>query len=82
MILELLFDFGYWVFGFITDAMPAAAPVVYNVVTTFHDFIGVGVWVIGNGMWTAILTSVAGWLTFRMVTGSVLFIYRLIPLCG
>lgn len=82
MILELLFDFGFWLFELIAEAIPSSAPVFYNVATTLSDILGFGVWVIGEGMWNGILVSVAGWLTFKLSWGIVLFVYRLIPLCG
>ena len=82
MILEILFDFGFWLFELIADAFPSTAPVFYNVAITLSDILGIGVWVIGEGMWTAIIGSVAGWLTFKLTWGIVLFVYKLIPLCG
>lgn len=80
MVLEAIFDFGLWLFGLIADAMPSMAPVMYDASGVLGDLAGFGIWVIGQDMWTVILSTVSGWLTFKMTWGIVLFVYRLIPL--
>lgn len=80
MVLEAIFDFGLWVFSLIASAMPSMAPVMADTATTLWNFVSVGIWVIGDGMWNTIMVTVSAWLTFKMVWGIILFIYRLIPL--
>lgn len=79
MILNLLMDFGFWFFGLIGDLIPASQPVLYSASNLFNDLIRFGVWVIGDDMWNFFVATVAGWLTFKLIGGLFLFIYRLIP---
>lgn len=80
MILNLLFDFGIWVFELISSYLPSTAPVLYSFSNTFYDILQFGVWVIGDGMWMLFVTTITGWLSFKCIWGIVLFIYRLIPI--
>lgn len=79
MILNLLMEFGFWFFGLIGGMFPASQPVLYSASNLFYDLIQFGVWVIGDDMWGFFVGTVAGWLTFKITGGLILFIYRLIP---
>lgn len=82
MILELLWDFALWFFGIICDAVPAAVPVFYNTSSALSAVIDIGVWVIGQDCWWAVMTVVSTWLSFRFMVGTILFVYRLVPFNG
>lgn len=79
MVLELIFDFGLWLFDLIFSTMPTLEPTLYSLTSTFSDIISFGIWVIGDDMWQFILTYIATWMTFKISWGLVLFIYKLIP---
>lgn len=80
MVLNALFDFAVWVFELISSYLPSMQPTLYNLTNTFGDIVSFGVWVIGEDMWLFFLSTVTAWLTFKMIWGVVLFVYRLIPL--
>ncbi len=80
MVLNAIFDFGIWLFGLIAESIPSAQPVMYSASTLLRDLLSFGVWVIGEDMWVFFISTVAGWLTFKLGWGIVLFIYKLIPL--
>lgn len=80
MILEAIFDFGIWLFGLIAETFPSMQPVTYSAVNSLETVLRFGVWVIGEDMWNFFISTVTGWLTFKMGWGVVLFVYRLIPL--
>lgn len=80
MVLEAIFNFGIWLLDLILGIVPSMAPAVYNATTSFWDIASFGVWVIGDNMWSLLIGTFSAWLSFKLIWGVILFIYRLIPL--
>lgn len=81
MVLEAIFSFGIWLFEMIAESLPSLQPAMYNISNTLGEIVGFGIWVIGDEMWLIFMASITAWLTFKLVWGTVLFIYRLLPFC-
>lgn len=51
-----------------------------DAMTILADIFCYGVWIVGADLMGIILATISGWLTFKLLAGLVIFIWRLLPL--
>lgn len=79
MIIEGLTGLATWLIGNIFELFQIVN-IPTNLVATLLDFMKFGVWVLGGDVYLIVMSTIIGWLVFKLAAGVILFIWRLLPL--
>lgn len=79
MIVEGLTGLVSWLVGQIFSGLESSA-IPTDMIAPLLNIMKFGVWVLGADLYMIVITVIFGWLFFKLTSGIVLFIYRLIPL--
>lgn len=79
MIIEGLTGLAAWLIGLLFEGLQTVT-LPFNLINVLLDFMKFGVWVLGGDLYLIVMSTIIGWLFFKISSGIILFIYRLIPL--
>lgn len=77
MVIELLSDICFWVFGLLFDGFSIITLPV-NLITAVIEIMKYGIWIMGLDLFIIFWSSILFWLTFKLAAGLVLFVLRVI----
>lgn len=79
MIVESLVDMFIGLMLTVCDTI-SLVPLPMALMDVLFDILCYGTWVIGADFMAIFLTAIVGWMTARLVIGTVVFLWELLPL--